>query len=222
MSRIPDKGKVAHMLFVVSGPSGSGKSTLIGRVRRDLPNLGFSVSHTTRAPRPSETDGVDYHFVTPRAFERMIKARRFVEWARVHGHLYGTSKAELERKAKRGDVILDIDVQGARQVRRKMPRAIQVFVMPPVFEELRRRLRRRKEDSPGDIARRLRNAAAEVRAYAGFDYVVVNDDLEKAVAGLKSVILASRLRASAMAGTLAPVLRSFRPRSRPAAKKGKP
>ena len=210
------------MIFVVSGPSGSGKSTLIGRVRRDLPDLEFSVSHTTREPRPSETDGVDYHFVTPRGFERMIKARRFVEWARVHGHLYGTSKAELGRKAKRGDVILDIDVQGARQVRKKMPRAILVFVMPPVFEELRRRLRRRKEDSPADIERRLRNAAAEVRAFAAFDYVVVNDDLEKADDGLKSVILATRHRASAMAGMLAPVLRSFRPRSRPEAKKGKP
>ncbi len=217
-----DKGKVANMLFVVSGPSGCGKSTLIGWVRRDLPDLEFSVSHTTRAARPSETDGVDYHFITPRAFERMVRDRRFVEWARVHGHLYGTSKAELERKAKRGDVILDIDVQGARQVRKKMPRAILVFIMPPVFEELRRRLRRRKEDSRADIERRLRNAAAEVRAYTGFDYVVVNDDLEEAAAGLKSVILAARLRASAMAGTLAPVLRSFQSRARSAAKKGKP
>lgn len=217
MSRIP---KGTQMIFVVSGPSGSGKSTLIGRVRRGLPDLEFSVSHTTRELRPSETDGVDYHFVTPRAFERMIKARRFVEWARVHGHLYGTSKAELERKARRRDIVLDIDVQGARQVRKKMPQAILVFVMPPVFEELRRRLRWRKEDSPAEIARRLRNAAAEVRAYAGFDYVVVNDDLEKAAEGLKSVIVASRLRARAMAGTLAPVLRSFRPRSRPAAKRG--
>ena len=215
-----NRGKVAHVFFVVSGPSGSGKSTLIGRVRRDLPDLEFSVSHTTRAPRPSETDGVDYHFITPRAFGRMIKARRFVEWAKVHGHLYGTSKAELERKAKRGDVILDIDVQGARQVRKKMPRAILVFVMPPVFEELRRRLRRRKEDSPADIARRLRNAAAEVRAYAGFDYVVVNDELEEAAAGLKSVIVAARLRASVIAGTVGPVLRSFRSRS--VTKKGKP
>lgn len=219
MPRIP---KGTSMIFVVSGPSGSGKSTLIGRVRRDLPDIEFSVSHTTREPRPSETDGADYHFVTPRAFERMIKARRFVEWARVHGHLYGTSKAELERKAKRGDIILDIDVQGARQVRKKMPRAILVFVMPPVFEELRRRLRRRKEDSPGDIERRLRDAAAEVRAYTGFDYVVVNDDLENAAAGLTSVIRASRLRASAMAGAVAPVLRSFRPRSRSTSMKGKP
>jgi len=222
MSRIPDRGKAGNMLFVVSGPSGCGKSTLIGRVRRDLADLEFSVSHTTRAPRPSETDGVDYHFITPRTFERMIKARRFVEWARVHGHLYGTSKAGLEQKAKRGDVILDIDVQGARQVRKRMPRAILVFVMPPVFEELRRRLRRRKEDSPEDIARRLRDAAAEVRAYTGFHYVIINDDLEDAAAGLKSVVLAARLRASAMAGALGPVLRSFASRSRSAAMKGKP
>jgi guanylate kinase len=210
------------MLFVVSGPSGCGKSTLIARVRRDLPDLEFSVSHTTREPRPSETDGVDYRFVPKKTFERMVRERRFVEWARVHGHLYGTSKAELERKARRADVILDIDVQGARQVRKKMPRAIMIFVMPPVFAELRRRLQRRREDSPEDIARRLRDAAAEVRAYAGFDYVVVNDDLGKAAAELKSVIVAARRRPSAMTGTLRPVLRSFASRTASAPLRGKP
>lgn len=211
------------MLFVVSGPSGCGKSTLIGRVRQELPDLEFSVSHTTREPRPSETDGVEYHFVAAKTFERMARSGRFVEWARVHGHLYGTAKAELERMGKRGDVILDIDVQGARQVRKKIPRAILIFVMPPVFGELRRRLRRRKEDSPEDIARRLRDAAGEVQAYAGFDYVVVNDDLEKAAAELKSVIVAARCRTAAMTGTLRPILRSFASRSSGSApKKGKP
>jgi guanylate kinase len=210
------------MIFVVSGPSGCGKSTLIGRVRRELPDLQFSVSHTTREPRLSETDGVEYHFVTAKAFGRMARARRFVEWANVHGHLYGTSKAELLRREKRGDVILDIDVQGARQVRKKIPRAVLVFVMPPKFEELRRRLRKRKEDSPEEIDRRLRNAAAEVRAYSEFDFVVVNDDLETAAAELKSVVTASRRRAAAMADTVRPILRSFASGRRSSQKKGQP
>jgi guanylate kinase len=209
------------MLFVVSGPSGSGKSTLIGRVRRRLPDLEFSVSHTTREPRPSEREGVDYHFVPERTFERMIRDRRFVEWARVHGRLYGTSKAELERKARRGDVVLDIDVQGARQVRKKIPRAILIFIMPPVFTELRKRLGRRKADSPEAIERRLRDAAAEVRAYRGFDFVVVNDDLEQAASELGSVIVAARRRTGAMAGALRPVLRSFASRPKSGRKRGR-
>ena len=197
------------MIFVVSGPSGCGKSTLIGRLLCDFPSLGFSVSHTTRRPRPSETDGVEYHFVTDEVFRRMARAGRFVEWADVHGHLYGTSKAELRRREKHGDVVLDIDVQGAREVRRKIPRAVLAFIMPPMFDELRRRLRKRREDSPDDIERRLRNAAQEVRAYAEFDYVVVNDDLETAAAELASVLVAARRRAEPMAGTVRPILRSF-------------
>jgi len=210
------------MIFVVSGPSGCGKSTLIGKVRQGLPGLGFSVSHTTREPRPSETNGVEYHFVTEQTFERMVRDGRFVEWARVHGHLYGTSKAELGRKGKRGDVILDIDVQGARQVRKKIPAAVLIFAMPPVSGELRRRLERRKEDSPEDIDRRLRDAGAEVRAFAEFDYVVVNQDLESAVEDLRSVIIATRCRTAVRAGALRPILRSYFTRSGSASEKGKP
>jgi guanylate kinase len=197
------------MLFVITGPSGCGKSTLIRKVRRALGDLEFSVSHTTRARRPSEKDGVDYRFVTERAFERMVREGRFVEHARVHGHLYGTSRAEVERKGRRGDVVLDIDVQGARQVRAKVPGAVHIFVMPPVAGELRRRLRRRGEDSPEDVERRLRNARGEIKAYREFDYVVVNDDLDRAAADLKAVIVASRRRPEAMAAVLKPVLRSF-------------
>jgi guanylate kinase len=197
------------MLFVITGPSGCGKSTLIRKVRRALGDLEFSVSHTTRARRPSEKDGVDYRFVTERAFERMVREGRFVEHARVHGHLYGTSRAEVERKGRRGDVVLDIDVQGARQVRAKVPGAVHIFVMPPVAGELRRRLRRRGEDSPEDVERRLRNARGEIKAYGEFDYVVVNDDLDRAAADLKAVIVASRRRPEAMAAVLKPVLRSF-------------
>jgi guanylate kinase len=197
------------MLFVITGPSGCGKSTLIKKVRRSLGDLEFSVSHTTRAPRPSEKDGVDYHFVTEKTFARMVREKRFVEWARVHGHLYGTSRAEVERKGRRGDVVLDIDVQGARQVRTRLPGAVHIFIMPPVAGELRRRLVRRREDSPEAVERRLRDARAEIRAYDEFDYVVVNDDLVQAAADLKSVIVASRHKAGVMAERLKPVLRSF-------------
>ncbi len=197
------------MLFVITGPSGSGKSTLIKKIRRVLPELDFSVSHTTRERRPSETDGVDYHFVSERVFERMVREKRFLEHARVHGHLYGTSRAEVETKSRRQDLILDIDVQGARQVRARVPGAVLIFVMPPVVSELRRRLLARRENTRADVTRRLRNARAEVRAYAEFDYVVVNDDLARAVADLKTVIRAARHRPDAMAAGLAPILRSF-------------
>lgn len=197
------------MLFVITGPSGSGKSTLIKRVRRAMRDLAFSVSHTTRARRPSETDGVDYHFVSERVFERMVREKRFLEHARVHGHLYGTSRAEVESKSRRHDLLLDIDVQGARQVRARVTGAVLIFVMPPVASELRRRLLGRGENGRADVARRLRNARAEVRAYAEFDYVVVNDDLDRAAADLKTVIRAARHRPDAMAAGLAPILRSF-------------
>lgn len=203
------------MLLVISGPSGCGKSTLIKEVRRKIDGLDFSISHTTRPPRPSEKDGVDYHFVPKSAFERMARAGTFIEWARVHGHLYGTSRAEVERKRTGRDVILDIDVQGARQVRRKAPGACLIFVMPPAAGELRRRLRKRGEDGPEALERRLRNARSEVRAYAEFDYVVVNDDLREAVEELQTVIRAVRCRPEARAASLRPILRSFA--SKPAA-----
>jgi guanylate kinase len=197
------------MLFVISGPSGCGKSTLIKKVRCALGDLEFSVSHTTRPPRPSEKDGVDYHFVSGRVFDRMVREKRFLEHARVHGHLYGTSRAEIAKKSRRWDLVLDIDVQGARQVRRRVPGAVHIFIMPPVAAELRRRLERRREDSPKAVERRLRNARGEVRAYDEFDYIVVNDDLERAVADLKTVISASRHRPEAMAAGLGPILKSF-------------
>ena len=207
------------MLFVISGPSGGGKSTLIREVRRKIEGLDFSVSHTTRPPRPSEKDGIDYHFVTAAAFERMVRAGKFVEWARVHGHLYGTSCAEIGRRRPGRDILLDIDVQGARQVRRKVPEACLVFIMPPAAGELRRRLRNRGEDKPKALERRLRNARAEVRAYAEFDYVVVNDDLRKAVEELRAVIAAARFRPVVRAGALRPILKSFA--GRPAAGSGR-
>ena len=197
------------MLFVISGPSGCGKSTLIKEVRRKTAGLGFSVSHTTRTPRPSEKDGVDYHFIPVAKFERMARAGKFLEWARVHGHFYGTSRAEVERRRPEPDVVLDIDVQGARQVRRKLPEACFVFIMPPDAGELRRRLKKRGEDAPEALERRLRNARAEVRAYAEFDYVVINDDLREAAEELRAVIAAARFRPAVRAGALRPILKSF-------------
>lgn len=198
------------MIFVVTGPSGCGKSTLIREVMRRAGGLAFSVSHTTRPPRPSERDGVDYHFVDEKAFRRMVRAGRFLEHAVVHGHLYGTSLAEVKAKGRSGDLVLDIDVQGARQVRRRVPGAVHVFVMPPVAAELRRRLVKRGEDGPEDVERRLENARTEVRAWKEFDFVVVNDGLDRAVADLEAVVVASRRRVAAMSGAVKPILASFR------------
>jgi guanylate kinase len=202
------------MIFVVTGPSGCGKSTLIREVMRRLGDLEFSVSHTTRPPRPSEKDGVDYHFVTEKAFARMALAKRFLEHANVHGHLYGTSLAEVAKKGRRRDLVLDIDVQGARQVRHRVPGAVHIFIMPPVAAELRRRLIMRREDAPAAVERRLANARAEVRAWKEFDFVVVNGDLETAVAELEAVVVAARRRTAVMAPVVKPILESF--------KKGRP
>ncbi len=208
------------MIFVITGPSGSGKSTLITCVRESLEGLAFSVSHTTRPPRAAERDGVDYHFVTRRRFESMARAGRFIEWAEVHGHLYGTSRAEVKRKGATGDVLLDIDVQGARHVRAKRPGAVQIFIMPPVFAELRRRLMKRKADDAEAIARRLRDARDEVASFAEFDYVIINDILERAVEELTAVISASRCRPTARAVQIRRILRSFTSRTR-SARQGK-
>ena len=198
------------MIFVITGPSGCGKSTLIRKVMRRLGDLEFSVSHTTRAPRPSEKDGVEYYFVTEKVFERMVRGGRFLEHARVHGHLYGTSLAEVAQKGRRRDLVLDIDVQGARQVRRRVAGAVHIFVMPPVSAELRRRLVARHEDSPAAVERRLKDARAEVRAWKEFDFVVVNGDLAAAAAELEAVIVASRRRTGVMAPAVKPILESFR------------
>jgi guanylate kinase len=202
------------MIFVVTGPSGCGKSTLIREVVRRLGDLEFSVSHTTRPPRPSEKDGVDYHFVTEKAFASLVRAKRFLEHANVHGHLYGTSLAEVAKKGRRRDLVLDIDVQGARQVRRRVPGAVHIFIMPPVAAELRRRLEKRREDAPAAVERRLANARAEVRAWKEFDFVVVNGDLATAAAELEAVVVAARRRTAVMAPVVKPILESF--------KKGRP
>ena len=199
------------MLFVVSGPSGCGKSTLIGRVIRDLGDVRFSVSHATRRRRATEVDGREYHFVSKKAFEAMIREGRFLEWALVHGRHYGTSRAEVDEKAAAGDVLLDIDVQGARQVRASGRPASFIFIMPPAFKELRRRLLKRRTEDRASLSKRLADARGEIGAYPEFDFVVINEDLETAAAELKSVILASRCRPGSRKERIDGILRSFFP-----------
>ena len=180
---------------MVSAPSGAGKSTLIRKVMGEMEGLGFSVSHTSRPPRTGEVEGVHYHFVDRPAFQRLIAGGTFAEWAEVHGNLYGTSFQALEAQLAEGsDVILDIDVQGALQIRSKVPAAVLVFIMPPSWEVLRIRLESRGLDEPSVIEERIRNAAGEMALAGRYDYLVVNDDLARACRELGSVVLAERCR----------------------------
>lgn len=183
------------ILFVVSSPSGGGKGTLIHRVLNSVSGLGYSVSYTTRAPRSREVDGVDYCFVSTEKFEELVAADEFLEWARVHGNLYGTSRAQVVREiGERRDIILEVDVQGAASVRKLLGDSVSIFIVPPSFEVLRQRLVARGTDSPVELELRLRTAPVELRQYVTFDYVIVNDDLERAGAQLASIVHAERAR----------------------------
>nr|WP_321466303.1 guanylate kinase [uncultured Desulfobulbus sp.] len=184
------------LLLVLSAPSGCGKTTILKRVMAELPSLSFSVSHTTRKPRPGEVDGVQYHFVSPQDFLALRDQQPcgFLEWAEVHGNYYGTSVAEVERRCRQGqDVLLDIDVQGAAQVRQGAD-PVTVFIAPPSLQVLEQRLRGRGTESEETIGRRLHNARAEMAEIAAYDYVIVNDKLEEAVESLRSIIIAERCR----------------------------
>jgi guanylate kinase len=182
-------------IIVISAPSGAGKSTLVKRLLAALPGLRFSVSYTTRPPRPGEKNGRDYFFVTHERFQRMIAREEFVEWADVFGHLYGTSFRQLRAAQEAGkDILLDIDVQGHRQVRKKLPEAVSIFVLPPSFRELARRLRARHSDTLEVIQRRLGDARQEIRHWPEYDYLVVNDRLPRAVEALRAVVEAARVR----------------------------
>ncbi|GAB4222695.1 MAG: guanylate kinase [Acidobacteriota bacterium] len=176
-------------LFVISAPSGAGKTTLAAPLTRRIERLVFSVSFTTRSPRAGETDGVDYHFVDRETFRRMVDEGAFLEWAEVHGHLYGTSRAATLEQLEQGrDVLLDIDVQGAAQIRASGFASFSVFILPPSYDELRARLARRGTESAEELARRLANAAREVREYVHFDAVIVNEDRERAAAELEQLV----------------------------------
>jgi guanylate kinase len=185
------------MLVVVSAPSGAGKTSLCEWAVAAVPNLVHSVSHTTRAPRSHEMDGRDYHFVDAATFRSMVTRGEFAEWAEVHGHLYGTARAVLDGYFAAGqDVILDIDTQGAAILREAHPAGVFVFVVPPSWDVLGRRLRQRHSESEEEIQRRLARAREELRHYAEDQYVIVNDDFARAAEELKAVILAERRRSS--------------------------
>lgn len=196
---------------MISAPSGSGKTTLVQKLIRSFFDLRFSVSYTTRGPRGAERDGVDYHFVTRDEFQEKIRKGEFLEWAEVHGNLYGTSKVETERIRTGGqDILLDVDVQGADQVRKAEPEAVTMFVMPPSFQVLEERLRGRKQDSPEVIEGRLAGARREIDRYRDYHYVLVNDGIEETAELLKSIVLAERARPHLLEERLRPILESFR------------
>ncbi|MCU0691935.1 MAG: guanylate kinase [Polyangiaceae bacterium] len=183
------------ILLILSSPSGAGKSTLCARLRGRFPHLRFSVSHTTRRPRANEADGREYHFVDRATFETLIQRDGFVEWAEVHGNLYGTSLASIEEARLRHEgVLFDVDYQGARQIRAHFPDAVSVFVLPPSLQELERRLRNRASEDEASIKTRLAAALREIEHYGFFDYIVVNDELEAASEQLCGIVLAERCR----------------------------
>ncbi|SIQ83190.1 guanylate kinase [Pseudacidovorax sp. RU35E] len=185
-------------LFVVAAPSGAGKSSLVKALRELDTGVNPSVSHTTRAPRGQEKHGREYFFVSPAEFDAMVQAEAFLEWANVHGHRYGTSKRAVEERIASGaDVILEIDFQGALQVRKVFANAVLIFILPPSWEELRSRLERRGEDAPDVIELRLQNAAEEMTQTREFDYVIINELFERALFDLKAIVHAQRLRYSA-------------------------
>jgi guanylate kinase len=199
------------LLFIVSAPSGTGKTTLVERLVRDVSGLRMSRSYTSRAARNGERDGVDYNFITRAEFETMVREAAFLEWADIYGNLYGTAAADTERCLANGeDVVLVIDVQGARQVRSRGLENIGVFVLPPSAEVLEARLRGRSKDSEEQIARRLEVACREVEDYATYDYVVINDEVEACVDRLRSIVVAERARVRLMRARAERVITTFR------------
>lgn len=202
--------KSRGLLFIVSAPSGAGKTTLVERLVEQIPQLKLSRSYTSRRAREGETDGVDYNFVSRERFEAMVAAGDFLEWADVFGNLYGTSAADTERLLEGGyDVVLVIDVQGARKVRRRGIETSAIFVMPPSLQVLEDRLRGRSKDSDEAIQRRLEVAKQEVASYAEYDFVVINDELTAAVDRLRGIVVAARSRLLRMRGHAENIARTF-------------
>jgi guanylate kinase len=182
-------------LFVISAPSGAGKTTLCQKLLNNVPGLKLSVSYTTRPPRQGEVNNVDYTFISESKFKKMIERGEFAEWAVVHGNLYGTSLKRLKKLTREGyDIILDIDTHGAVQLKNRYENAVYIFIFPPSLNVLKERLRKRGTDSKETITRRLNNAKAEMANYKNYDYIIINDELEKAYHDLESIIYATRLR----------------------------
>ena len=198
------------LLFIVSAPSGTGKTTLVEKLVQRIPNLCLSRSYTSRAARAGEQDGVDYNFISRQRFDEMARAGEFLEWADVFGNFYGTRAADTERCLASGqDLVLVIDVQGARQVRSSGIPSIGVFVLPPSAQILEQRLRGRSKDSEGAIRRRLEVACAEVGEFAAYEYVVINDELDPAVERLRAIVLAERARMQVMRKTAENIIATF-------------
>ena len=197
-------------VFVVSAPSGAGKSTLVQRLLASVPDLQFSVSFTTRGPRPGEVDGKDYFFVDDARFDAMVAADGLVEWVQVYAHRYGTGRAWLEAMVASGrDVLLDIETTGAAALRRVLPDAVMIFILPPSAASLEERLRSRGKDSDEQVRIRLRHARHEMELYPSYDYLVVNDDLERAYRQFEGVVLATRARRERMAPVARKLLEGF-------------
>lgn len=188
-------------IFVVSAPSGAGKTTLCRRLLAEDKGLCFSVSYTTRSPRSGEEDGRDYFFISRERFESMKEEGGFLEWAEVHGNLYGTSRLQVLKRLEEGkDVLLDVDVQGARQIRRTFPDAVFIFILPPSWEELERRLYARGSEDQERLSIRLKNAALELTAVNDYEFAVINDDIDTALKKLKAIVLARRCRTRRVMG----------------------
>jgi guanylate kinase len=199
--------KKKGLLFVVSAPSGTGKTTLCRAMAPIVPALHYSISYTTRPPRPGDENGRDYHFISTEDFQKMIKGNEFAEWAEIYGHRYGTSKTFLEKvRAEGQDVILDIDGQGARQLRNKNWGGTFIFLLPPSWAELEQRLSNRKTEGKAALEERLRKARAEMAEARWYDYIIINDELEKARERLKAIILAEHCRQERMTESLEDLL----------------
>jgi guanylate kinase len=210
-SDTPQAGR--GLLFIVSAPSGTGKTTLVERLVQDLPNLHMSRSYTSRPARAGERDGVDYNFISREQFDAMVRDGAFLEWADVFGNCYGTSAADTEATlARGGDVVLVIDVQGARQVRSRGIENVGIFVLPPSAAILEQRLRGRSQDTDEQIRRRLGAACREVDEFAQYEHVVVNDELETAAARLRAIVVAERTRVKCMRGVAEKIIKTFKER----------
>jgi guanylate kinase len=197
-------------VFIISAPSGSGKSTLVRRLLANVPGLMFSVSYTTRPPRGHEVEGENYHFISRAEFEKRVALGEFLEHAQVFGNYYGTHRGVLDRAQEQGDdLVLDIDVQGARQLKGKIPDAVTVFILAPSRETLEHRLRARSEDADAVIERRLRDAANEIRNYSTYDYVLINKDLARSDETLAAIVRAERVRRNRMEEQIRPILETF-------------
>jgi guanylate kinase len=197
-------------VFIISAPSGSGKSTLTKQLLERVPGLRFSVSYTTREPRGQERDGHEYFFVSREEFEERVRKGEFLEHAEVFGNYYGTHESERDRAEKEGiDLVLDIDVQGARQLKKRIPSAVSIFILAPDRQTLERRLRARNQDSEAVIERRLRDAVEEIRDYKNYDYVLVNREVEASVETLAAIVKATRSRRDRMEEQIRPILETF-------------